>query len=246
MQSSAVLWDLSDAGHRNASAVEYSRRAAAVVTERPVRDWLPPLGAMLEDEVPWYLRSCGTILSTVFTLALPDPIGMFIIKLIANSITGPGAGAKEEVAFLEQRFLPELRLRLAEAGVKLTVRERVRLLRECLGFLTKMMYAFSWQEELWPGFWIPLKVTNRFGGRSEPYVNSFGNALSGLRYSADGETVQKCDHVYPGDSWCRTAPQPHAKWHEMSGNALFDMARMVDEVHRVLQAKVAPPTGKRL
>ena len=75
------------------------------------------------------MRSCGTILSTAFTLALPDPIGMFIIKLIANSITGPGAGAKEEVAFLEQRFLPELRLRLAEAGVKLTVRERVRLLR---------------------------------------------------------------------------------------------------------------------
>ena len=52
------------------------------------------------------MRSCGTILSTAFTLALPDPIGMFIIKLIANSITGPGAGAKEEVAFLEQRFLP--------------------------------------------------------------------------------------------------------------------------------------------
>jgi hypothetical protein len=91
-----------------------------------------------------------------------------------------------------------------------------------------------WQEQLLPFFHLNSKIKNFFGAITMPGINVLANKLTGYdRYN--DKWFQLAHGAYPGERACRKQV-PHAKWHEMTANGLADLAFLLDDGARVIQA----------
>lgn len=116
----------------------------------------------------------------------------------------------------------------------ITKEQRLGLAKQFAGVLIKMVYAFVWQETTIPGPWLTSSVANYTGGLAMKYVNKFADSLTG--YHHPDPTVAASLNVYPGDTTCRTGSSPHAKWHEQSANALFDLIQLCGSMKMLIKA----------
>lgn len=154
-----------------------------------------------------YEITFGCIVIYILRVTLPPPL---VDQLIPFLISLFGLN-EEDTYFLESIFDPKLDAALQELGVDPTLEDKTILLRRGIGTLIKMLYAFLWQEEFFPGPWIASPEANAAGGDLLPVINKFCDTLTGYPHL---ETFDTSDDVYPGDSLCRYVVA-HAKWHEV-------------------------------
>lgn len=85
----------------------------------------------------YFTHTYGAIVTTAFSLILPNSLASATIKSIAYKIMG-----QADADFLVNQYQPELFTALST--VSLTISDRVALGRKMLGTIVKMFYAFLW------------------------------------------------------------------------------------------------------
>ena len=69
-----------------------------------------------------------------------------------------------------------------------------------------------------------------------PIVNDLADWLTSFDQGGD-EEVKKCgNETYPGSGWCRPVI-PHAKWHEQTANAFYDMMSLGEYLAEIYKSE---------
>merc|ERR1712013_423606 len=132
-------------------------------------------------------------------------------------------------AFIFDHYLPEIRL--ATANTSFGILELGHFQLNTVGTLTKIIYAFMWQE-------YALTDNDIF---LDPEVNILGaSAMVSINKLADwlndfpmlDPALQTGYGTYPGDAWCNPQ-EPHSKWHVESVNGLMDLMMLSDNMFRL-------------
>ena len=109
--------------------------------------------------------------------------------------------------------------------------EKADLLENSAGTVSKLLYAFIWQEEVFDLGGANLSPeANAFEAALLPHVNELGNNLTS--WSLHVLDIQ-AGGGYPGSGWCNDIV-PHVKWHLETAAALADVARLADMVYRLV------------
>ena len=141
----------------------------------------------------------------------------------------------------------QTQIRLATADVNLGILELYQFQLNTVGTLTKIIYAFLWQEYALTGNDIFLDPeVNILGASAMVSVNKFVDWLTSFPM-LDGD-IQKGKKImmilwlmfssatgygtYPGDTWCNPQ-EPHSKWHVESANGLMDLMMLADSIFKL-------------
>jgi len=193
-------------------------------TKLPVSQWLQQIEQL---DMPFYETTFSAIISTLLSLLLGDSAAGSIINALAAAFKLPA----EDMDFLLDHYLPTIRSALAD--VNLSILQKLTLTRAFVGTLIKLLYAFVWQERVFPNPFFLKPGVNELGATLMPVVNSLANTITGFKHY-DAE-IQASKNIYPGDTFCRVN-QSHSKWHEQSANGLLDLVYMADKIKGVIKA----------
>ena len=106
-----------------------------------------------------YEITFGCIVDLVLRLTLPSNIVDQLLPFLVDLFGLP----EDDAYFLESIYDPQLKSTLEEAGVDLNEEDKTTLLRRFTGTLLKLMYAFLWQENFFPGPWLESPEANQIG-----------------------------------------------------------------------------------
>ena len=95
----------------------------------------------------------------------------------------------------------------------------------------KLLYAFSFQEQIIPISLLMKPLPNEIGAILLPSWNKLASDISGVPQL--DEYINESSDVYPGDFKCR-GYSPHALWHEESANGLLELALLADYINGVI------------
>jgi hypothetical protein len=228
--SASILYELS-AKPRAYDGRELAVKIHTIPLEEDVDDWLAALNKL---DRPQYFFTFSAIIVNSLTLMLPDWIVDKVVPLAMSAF-----GLEPDVrAFIEDKYLPTIRE--ATADVHLTLSEKAALLPKFAGTIMKLLWAFVWQEEIFPYKFLYNTEWNLLGALLIPAVNRLGNRLTGFLHPDD--SIQQGESVYPGQSSCKLKhTAPHAKWHEASANGLMDLGYLSDHVKAVIDSAHGRP-----
>jgi len=222
---SPVLMDLNSTA-RSRNSTEIAQQLTSLFVDLPVQEWKENIDGM---DIPEFFNSFAglitTLMSLIFDDGLVDVLGPFLMQTMQ---------VPEEIqSFILDEYVPELRASLA--GVNLTESEVEELTNKGVGTITKLMYAFLWQEEWFPQpiFFDPFM--NIVGATMIKYVNNFANGLT--NFPTYDLVIQNGTFAYPGSEWCNDK-EPHAKWHLESANGLMDLVYLADHINMLLATKI--------
>jgi len=160
-------------------------------------------------------------------MVAPESIADRVINALAKAFSPPLP--KELIQLFLTKIQPAIRAALG--GVKLSSADEEDLRDGLIGTVIKLLWAFTWQEEVFQYSALYTETWNTIGSHLTPTVNAIANKITGFTHP--DESLQQDHKVYPGQSKCsvnKTAP--HAKWHTQSANALFDLAYLCDKVNK--------------
>lgn len=221
-EATSIVTDLSFSP-RNMSALQLSEEFINQYMTKPVDEWYDFTKSL---DIPDYYLSFAGIVSTIVTVGLPPDVVDEYLPKIADLF-----GLSEEfVIFIEDFYLPELRN--LTVNLHMGVVEETKFLENTISTLSKLIYAFVWQEQvlsdnpeiLDPDF-------NALGWAYLPKLNTWANSLNTFEYFE--QDFQNGTNIYPGDDWCNPT-WPHAKWHLESAIGLLDLFYLGDEINRLL------------
>ena len=136
-------------------------------------EWNDSLRKGIYSQVPnYFTHTYGAIVTTVFSLVLPNSIAASAIKAIAYKVMG-----QDDADFLVNQYQPTLFKALST--LSLTLSDRFSLFRKTLGTVIKMLYAFLWQEKVIKWWGLHGRISNNLGGKLLPTVNKFADLISG-------------------------------------------------------------------
>lgn len=99
--------------------------------------------------------------------------------------------------------------------------------------LTKILYAFLWQEHYIPDHFLTKYLWEiNLGAHILPIVNLFASSLSG--FPQTDSSINWTTNVYPGDKYCN-AYSPHAMWHEESADGLLEIVFLANSINGILK-----------
>ena len=194
----------------------------------PVQEWSQPIAQV---DIPVFFESFAgliyTFMSLIFDNSTVDMIGPFLMETMGVP--------QDSQQFVLEEYVPELRFELNK--VILTDEEKEDLTEKLIGTVTKLLYAFAWQEDTFP---LPILLgpfANILGATMLKYVNMFANNLTS--FPTYDISMQNGTDAYPGSEWCNDQ-QPHAKWHLESANGLLDLVYLSDHVNLLIKQKLHP------
>ena len=199
---------------RSKTAVESSEYVSEIFTTRYVSEWATELENL---DVPEYETTFAVIFASALTVIFPD--GQSTVSSLINTladVVGVDAGEID-------RYLPALQT--LTSNLNLTNDKKFVLFRQLVGMLSKIVFAFLWQEQVIEVPFFKEASTNRAAPDIMPPLVSLFNFISGFEHVDDD--FQEFRGMYPGDEECRKT-QPHAKWHELSAQGLLDMVYLSD------------------
>lgn len=226
----SILHELS-ATPRAYDGRELATKIHTIPLEHELNDWHKALDAL---DRPQYFFTFGAIIVNALTLVAPDVINDQLIPLLI-SLFGLSDDVKD---FLINQFVPTVRGAMKD--VKLSLAEKAQMLPKFAGTVLKLLWAFTWQEGVFPYKQVYNPTWNLFGAVLIPAVNSLANRMTGFSHPDD--SIQKGESIYPGQDVCNVKhTSPHAKWHEISANGLMDLGYLADYVKIVIDK--ALPSG---
>eukprot|EP00095_Tigriopus_kingsejongensis_P008144 maker-scaffold196_size269943-snap-gene-1.33 protein:Tk08144 transcript:maker-scaffold196_size269943-snap-gene-1.33-mRNA-1 annotation:"hypothetical protein AURANDRAFT_63034" len=220
--NSSILYDLSPTP-RPFSGVEINEQLTNMFLELPPEQWAETINGF---DMPSYYMSFAGIVSTVFSVSLENETADQIINALVELFSFP----EEELIFLQESYLPEIRTIIG--GMNITSEDKLRIQGNFESALIKLLYAFVWQE--WAIGSNPIiydPEINEQGAALLPTVNAIANALN--TFPIYDQDMQDANNTYPGDYWCNNY-SPHAKWHLQAANGLMDLLYLSDDLHQVL------------
>ena len=121
-----------------------------------------------------------------------------------------------------------LLVELARAQTPITpIAERLRLQRMAIGALTRVGWAFVWQEKKIPGPHIQSPKANSFAARMQPLLLAVIDTISQIPH--EERRLEEAHNVYPNDEYCWKT-DAHTKWHELTAGAIYDLGFLANEV----------------
>ena len=215
LKGTSVIHELSETP-RSKSGVETNTDLNTLLRTRPPSEWMD---AILAFDMPSYYVTFSGLVTTMFTLIFPESIVDLVIPLLMKIFP-----LEQEVKdFILNKYIPELRS--VTADVKVSIFSRVNLFFKVLGTLGKLIFAFLWQEHVFPFAIFKNPFVNDLGALIMPDFNELMNKLTGFTHT--DSSLQDGHNIYPGDTWCRKQ-QPHSKWHEQSASGLLDLMFLSD------------------
>ena len=103
-----------------------------------------------------------------------------------------------------------------------------------VGSFLKFLYAIIWQEQIIDATKYTILTKpwfNALGAKLMPDLLQLADWLTGFP-STDSSVRHCAADVYPGAGWCRSRI-PHAKWHELTGNAFVDLISLGEHLGRL-------------
>merc|ERR1712226_1506793 len=126
-------------------------------------------------------------------------MGKSVSITIIELLTGPLGLPDYVLDFFYESYIPVLERALDETKIRFP--ERVMVFRAFVGTITKLLYAFLWQEDTFDVQFVYKPIISTIGAFLMPHVNSFANMISGFKHFTP--SIQKAKNVYPGDTKCR-------------------------------------------
>ena len=218
--NSTVLKELS-LTPRNRSSSQISADIVSMFYDKSVPAWARVLDT--SDFPHDYFIVFGAFLSTVLALILPWSLCQFVMTELATHLV-----KKEEADFLINHYLPELHDGIKDLQVPLA--HRLTILRQTIGTLAKVFYAFLYQEHYLSISIMQTSLAIEIGGKLMPWANGLSAKISG--FPQTDESVNTSTNVYPGEAFCKET-QGHSIWHEESANGLLELVFLSDYIGRV-------------
>eukprot|EP00040_Diaphanoeca_grandis_P027253 m.154695 g.154695 ORF g.154695 m.154695 type:complete len:511 (-) comp30903_c0_seq1:2183-3715(-) len=219
--SASVVHNLNTTTRPNASAS--AQQLTDMFRSEPVNSWQATL---LNIDVPQYKLTFASIISTWLTLIFPKNIVNIVVEIASEALGLP----QNDLDFILKAYLPQLRN--ATSNITLSHREKVSLGLQGAGTVTKLLYAFMWQENTFPYPILKKHDVDVLGAELMPGVNTLANMFTGFVHT--DKHTQRCVDVYPGDHRCRLS-FPHAMWHEESANGLTDLVFLADAINAIMK-----------
>lgn len=139
-----------------------------------------------------YFYTFGAIVSNFLNLLLPPSGTKAVMNFLASNIL-----SQNQTTFLIDEYLPVLLE--ATKDVKVPWEHRLSLAGKVVGTVTKLIYAFLYQEKRLPTFintYFDQKKNIVWGGEHIADVYSWANFFSGFKET--DANVKESVNVYPG------------------------------------------------
>ena len=215
LKGTSIIHELSETPRRR-TGVQSNSDLNDLLRTKPPSEWMQ---GIIDLDMPIYYVTFSALVTTMFTLIFSETIVDFIIPQLMKLFP-----LEEEVKqFIINSYIPELRTATAE--VKISFFSKFDLFFKVVGTIGKLMYAFMWQEWVFPYAIFKVPIVNVIGADIMPDFNRVMNKLTG--FTQPDASLEYGDNIYPGDSWCRKE-QPHSKWHEESASGLLDLMYLSD------------------
>jgi len=220
---SPLVRDLSLSGiPRSKTAKESAQQLADMLRTEPVDMWMDSIAAL---DTPDYMFTFSGIICTLLTLQASDEQVDAALPALMDAFNLPD----DIRAFIFDQYLPDIRL--ATADVNLGILEKGQFQLNTLGTLTKLIYAFLWQEYALTDADIFLDPeVNQLGFTFMVTINKFADYITDFPMLDAG--LQKGSGIYPGEERCNPK-EPHSKWHVESANGLMDLMMLADNVFKL-------------
>ena len=164
------------------------------------------------------------------SLIMPGFVTVPLIKLLLNTLMSDPSMEAAKI-WARDQFLPAM----VDATVEFRLSNRQKYLLICrfAGVVTKIGWAFLWQEQFSPlPTWIFTNMVMRVAVFLTPSVNAFATFIGGMPETDLG--IVQGINVYPGAKYCNVH-SPHALWHQ-TGNGFLDFVMMGDFVYGLISA----------
>ena len=134
--------------------------------------------------------------------------------------------------------MPELKVLIADKTIPWY--SAIDVMIRFTGVVTKIMWAFVWQEETLimpddPDNWIYTSSDGlKFMALLTPHINWWASLLSGMPQTDEQMVIGK--GTYPGAEYCN-ADSPHALWHDQTANGFLEVMLLTDYMYGVIENK---------
>ena len=194
------------------------------ILELPVYQWETALRALPQPS-QYRTFSCVITMAAMLITDNEDYIG-FVVDAFDNILS---AGDFE---FLKTDFVPTWQ-RTRPALTDLSGHQRAQLANEFSGTLLRFVFAFYWQEEVFPhdGHYDADAIQQ--AGEQMYRLNVIIDDLANWTYIH--RDFQQGIDTYPGVNECRYQ-QPHSIWHEQSALGLTDLSALMETFDATLQS----------
>jgi len=197
----------------------------------PVEQWGPRLQNADIGSLP--LSMCGffsSSLTMLFDDATVDKLVDGLLKVFHTFTDRP------ELKLCVNQFLPAVRN--ATTDFNLNLLDKVYFGRNLFGTAFKLLYAFLWQEQIFPPESDMQKIildpmVNEYGFLFLPTFNEWISKLEAKNMHYPDPTFGSGQGFYAGEASCNK--DPHAKWHLQTSIALTDFIFLSDQFYGLLK-----------
>ena len=192
-----------------------------------LEDWKPFL---MTVQTPDFQEAAAALVAFVCTATLP----FSVCERVIGSVIGPALLDEEPLDFLVNQYLPEAKIVAENEDLPLPCWIGLPLVRRAMGVLMSMVWAFVFQENRIPTPCLvgPVFNTTRLGAFKSPFVDVFVSLFTSV-----GNPIKNAyngKEEYPGAKFCNR-DSPHALWHQLSADAVFELTVMADDFDRAMQ-----------
>lgn len=179
-------------------------------------------------------RSYSATAVALLSFACGATAPFFVIcECLVNDIIAPQFLKDDEAEFIANRYLPELKAIIKEENLPLPPWRALPFFTKAFGVTLGLLWAFAFQEEKIPTPCLEGSFFNTtiLGAFKTPFVDALVLLLS------DIENTDKIGYfgqdIYPGSKFCNR-DSPHALWHQLSADSVFELYVVVDEGDKTL------------
>ncbi|CAB9509459.1 unknown protein [Seminavis robusta] len=193
---------------------------------QPPAQWDTYLSDRLANRVS---RQYEQTVMAILAFACSVSLSIDICECLVSETLAPVALDDRELEFFREQYMPALKVVVEQEGLPLPARQGIPLFFKTFGTTVALLWSVVFVEigldipELYGPTWN-LTLLGQF---SSPVVDFIVSELT------DVPETDRLKELYPGASFCRR-DSPHALWHELSAEAIFETYVVMDEINRVL------------
>lgn len=212
------------------SIVDYTNFVTFFPLDLPLIDWSDHLEGMTRITTE---RLMVCISAFLFSTTCP----WSFVDFLVNTIVSPIVLNEEDTYFMTMQYMPELKRIAEQEDYPLSIfnpRRRL-ILRQTVGVLFGFAYALAFQEKFIPvevcSFGVGFLNVTGLGALNIPVWNFLTEAMTWVYNPL--ENAYNGKEEYPGAKECNRQ-SPHAVWHQVAADMLFDLLVVVDRANKVL------------
>lgn len=227
----SVLHELSD-NPRKKTVDQIVDEFMMMYINEPVEKWGSSLNQADIGSLP--LSMCG-FFSSALTMVFDDKTVDVLVKALLKAFHT--FTDRPELKLCVEKFLPAVRNATSDFR-PLPLLTKAYFGRNLVGTALKLIYAFLWQEQIFPHDSTVQKVildpmVNEYGSLFLPTFNSWISKLEAKNMKYSDPTFGTGKNFYSGEDKCSW--DPHAKWHMQTSIALTDFIFLADQFHGLLK-----------